>query len=74
MGGFVKVGRRLVRWVLSIFQDDTLVADVAVEGPNIMSAASATRKARGQGLVATGTDEWRARRGNCLVNLRGLLW
>ena len=74
MGGFVKAGRRLVRWVISIFHDETLVADVAVEGPNIMSAASATRKARGQGLAATGTDKWRARRGDCLVNLRGLLW
>ena len=71
--GFVKVGRRLVRRVLSILHDETLMADVAVEGPNIMSAASATRKARGQSLAATGTDERRVRRGDCLVNLRGLL-
>lgn len=71
--GFGKVGRRLVRWVLSVFHDETLMADVAMEGPNIMSAASATRKARGQSLAATGTDERRVRRGDCLVNLRGLL-
>ncbi len=71
--GFGKVGRRQMRWVLSIFHDETLMADVAMEGPNIMSAASATRKARGQSLAATGTDERSARRGDCLVNLRGLL-
>lgn len=70
--GLVKIGWRSVRRVLSIFHDETLVADVAVEGPDIMSAASATGKARGQGLVATGTDERRVGRGDCLVNLRGL--
>ncbi len=71
--GFGRVRRRLVRWVLSVLHDETLMADVAMEGPNIMSAASATRKARGQSPAATGTDERRNRRGDGSVNLRGLL-